>query len=409
MEEAKNQANRLQTSRDSGPMSLSLSSTWIFLSPVTLAPTLSPPSIWWFRQLQNTQACSCCAAPRRHQGCKQRGDAGCCRAVKLGQDAREGWPRKYAGRPFVLECLVPDLIAGNKNLYHSNKGTSMNTIDIVGELSCGLGNTRGEVGCCLNMLGTGLGLEALDSIAGAGLDYLELSLRDLVALGKQVAPMIVSLESIGLPCRSCNNLFPGSIHLLGSMFDESIFRLYLERAFDAAAASGARVVVFGSGEARHAGGRLEADWLPELADRLHAIAGMAAQYGILVAIEPLNYGECDTVNNLNQAKSLAALAGCANVGLLVDSYHMLLEGESPGDAANYGPSVVHVHLSAGRERRMPRGNDSFPSAVLSALFSVGYHGRVSIEALSRDPFEEVAEAVKFIRAISERVEQDVNG
>ncbi|MDP2792417.1 MAG: sugar phosphate isomerase/epimerase family protein, partial [Rectinemataceae bacterium] len=280
--------------------------------------------------------------------------------------------------------------------------------DIAGESPCGPGNTRGDVGCCLNMLGTGLGLEALDSIADAGLDYLELSLRDLVALGKQAAPTIANLESIGLPCRSCNNLFPGSIRLLGSMFDESAFRLYLERAFDTAAISGARVVVFGSGEARHAGGRPEADWLPELADRLRAIAGVAAQYGIIVAIEPLNRGECDTVNNLNQAKSLAVLAGCANVGLLVDSYHMLLEGDSPGDAANYGPSVVHAHLSAGRERRMPKGNDSFPSAVLSALFSVGYHGRVSIEALSRDPFGELADAVKFIRAVRERVEQNID-
>ncbi len=256
---------------------------------------------------------------------------------------------------------------------------------------------RVEVGCCLNMLGTGLGMEALDAVVDAGLDYLELSLRDLVGLGNRLAPTIARLEAVGLPCRSCNNLFPGDIRLLGARFDAPKFHLYLERAFEVAAASGARVVVFGSGDARRGGGRLEADWMPELAERLRAIAEVAARYGIIVAIEPLNRGECDTVNNLGQAGSLASRAGCANVGLLADSYHMLLEGDTADIAADPGSGIVHAHISAGEERRMPRSGDSFPASLLGALVSAGYRGRVSIEALSGNPAGEVAEAARFVR------------
>ena len=97
-----------------------------------------------------------------------------------------------------------------------------------------------------------IGIDAVETMASLGFDYVELSLADLMALPQEGFDHLAGrLERSGIPCEACNNFFPAHVRLTGETADPDIALDYARRALARAARLGARVVVFGSSGAKN--------------------------------------------------------------------------------------------------------------------------------------------------------------
>ncbi len=104
---------------------------------------------------------------------------------------------------------------------------------------------------------------------------------------------------------------------------------------------------------------------------------------VKLALEPLNRGESRLINTVRQALEVVERVGAENLGLLLDSYHVLLEeGELRKAFRTAGDRLFHVHL-ADSERQVP-GYGRLPfSQVVEALKEVNYQGALVVECFPR--------------------------
>jgi sugar phosphate isomerase/epimerase len=152
------------------------------------------------------------------------------------------------------------------------------------------------------------------------------------------------------------------------------------------------------------------DLVPVLRRRWSALADRARERGIRLAVEPLGTRYRRTAGPeeiiWRTADAVAFAASCGEgVGVLVDSWHWHLAGETADDIAAAGSAIVHVHVAdvparaaedqRDDERVLPgEGTVDFRSFT-DGLRRAGYFGLVSPEVpgawLATDPPAEVAE------------------
>jgi D-psicose/D-tagatose/L-ribulose 3-epimerase len=86
------------------------------------------------------------------------------------------------------------------------------------------------------------------------------------------------------------------------------------------------------------------------------------------------------------------------IRLLVDYYHLAEEGENPDIIAEAGPLVVHTHIANPKGRVYPLSLDeSAYGGFFSNLCKIGYQGRLSIEASTKDFAAEAPQALALLR------------
>ena len=103
------------------------------------------------------------------------------------------------------------------------------------------------------------------------------------------------------------------------------------------------------------------------------MADYAGERGVSIGVEALNRYETSVVNTVEQAVEL--IDGLpANVGLMIDTYHMNIEEADPYEAlVTAGPHIKHVQVS-GTDRGAP-GADHFDwPRFLAGLATTGYGG-----------------------------------
>jgi D-psicose/D-tagatose/L-ribulose 3-epimerase len=116
-------------------------------------------------------------------------------------------------------------------------------------------------------------------------------------------------------------------------------------------------------------------------EALAPVADHAGERGVSIGVEALNRYETSVVNTVTQA--LDVIEGLpANVGLMIDTYHMNIEESDPYTILGLaGPHIKHVQVS-GTDRGAP-GRDHFDwPRFLSALRATGYGGAVCIESFT---------------------------
>jgi sugar phosphate isomerase/epimerase len=262
-----------------------------------------------------------------------------------------------------------------------------------------------RLGCCGSMISAAtdpLGAAIADQLAALGFDYLELSLRDLVALsGSAQADLAGRLRRAGIGCEACNNFFPPEIRLTGPAVDLPAALRYAERALAAAARLGASIVVFGSSGARNVppGFSAEAAWI-QLRTLLASLGAAADRHGLTIAIEHLNRGESNIINTVAEGWRMVREVGHPRVRLLADAYHLLQENESPSILAKVAGDLVHVHVAQGAERVFPAGDDAALRDFFAQLRATGYAGRCSIEAFTRDFSLDASRALRVCRDLA---------
>jgi D-psicose/D-tagatose/L-ribulose 3-epimerase len=121
------------------------------------------------------------------------------------------------------------------------------------------------------------------------------------------------------------------------------------------------------------------------------IAARAAELNLRLVMEVLNRYESHLLNTAAQALMFVTDVGAANVGILLDAYHMNIEEEDPAGAIlDAGDRLFLFHATDSNRQSVGRGHTDF-SALTRALHRVGFTGDVIIEctAAGPDPFTPV--------------------
>ena len=197
-------------------------------------------------------------------------------------------------------------------------------------------------------------------------------------------------EAAGLTTEATNIFFSGSAPLTGPHVDEKSLLEYTDKALYKAASLGVKTSVLGSGAARKVPeGFSKEDAFQQMAELSYQLGDVAKKYGINIVIEPLNYKETNFILSSQEGLELMRQVNHPNVNILLDFYHMYVNGEDVSVVAEVAKSgrLLHTHISA-PTRVFPRGKELEECMpFFAALKAAGYDGRMSVEC-SGDPFED---------------------
>lgn len=225
----------------------------------------------------------------------------------------------------------------------------------------------------------------IEEVQRLGFDYLEAKLNALALLSEEEFEKISKLVvKSSIAVERCCLLFPKSMVVIGPEYDEAAMIAYLHTAFARMRVLGASLVVFGSGKSRFIPqGMSYQKAFQELVAVTKIVGQIASEYGIKVAIEPLNRNETNLINSLVEGAALQSMVGLDNVGLLADAFHMRTEGEDMHTISLVSP-LMHAHIATKEGRRFPLCVDQELLEFISALKQSGYDLSVSIEGKSDD-------------------------
>ncbi len=121
---------------------------------------------------------------------------------------------------------------------------------------------------------------------------------------------------------------------------------------------------------------------------VRAIAARAAQAKLRVAMELLNRYEAHLLNTAEEGLKFVREVGAANLGLLLDTYHMNIEeADSPQAIKTANDKLFLFHAADSNRQAVGRGHIDW-GAIKRALQATGYSGDVIFECVpvGPDPF-----------------------
>jgi sugar phosphate isomerase/epimerase len=125
-------------------------------------------------------------------------------------------------------------------------------------------------------------------------------------------------------------------------------------------------------------------------------------YGMTIGVEALRKPETNIVNSVAEALRLAREVDDPRVRLNVDFYHLAFENEDPDVVLQAGPLIAHVQIADPVQRGFPKGEAGEPRyrRFFDNLRKVGYRGRISVEAESRDLAGDCGPALQFLKTMA---------
>jgi sugar phosphate isomerase/epimerase len=250
-----------------------------------------------------------------------------------------------------------------------------------------------------------LGVAILEELVAIRFDYIELSLSDAANLARpDFAALVKRIEESGISCEACNNFFPARIRLTGPDADLAGALEYARVAVDRAAQLGAKIIVFGSSGAKNvpAGYPYVAAW-KQIVELLQALGPIAAEYGITIAIEPLNKLESNIVTLAREGLRLVREVNHPSVQLLIDYYHLTREDEDVQIVLDANSAIRHLHFAEGEARVFPIEERDEYVKFFDCLKRIQYAGRCSIEAYTNNFSADAGRALATLKAIAERL------
>ena len=116
-----------------------------------------------------------------------------------------------------------------------------------------------------------------------------------------------------------------------------------------------------------------------LVDGLKECAEKATNFGVRMALEPLNRYETDLVHTVQDGLKIIQQVGSSNLGLLLDTFHMNIEEANIEKSIQQSADqIFHFHV-ADSNRWYPGGGHLDFSTILRNLRSNGYQGWISGE------------------------------
>jgi D-psicose/D-tagatose/L-ribulose 3-epimerase len=125
---------------------------------------------------------------------------------------------------------------------------------------------------------------------------------------------------------------------------------------------------------------------------LRIVCDMAAEKGLLIALEPLNRFESDLVNTAEDVCRLVDEINHPAARIMLDSFHSNIEEKDPEEAIrSIGNKFIHLQISE-NHRGIPGTGTTPWEAYRRGLEAIGYEGTVSIESFTPNN-KELAAAV----------------
>lgn len=236
---------------------------------------------------------------------------------------------------------------------------------------------------------------------GAGLDYIEPRVADLLMCDKDDAVFEASLAGVGAAAvrpEAVNCFLPSELKCAGPEVNPVALDAWAASACRRAEKVGVRIIVFGSGASRRLPDGFEpARAVEQMVDTLRRFGPIAADHGVTIALESLSAQDTNFITTIDEAAEIARAVEHPNIRLVADTYHMLRDGEGPESLARAGGLIVHVHCAekAGRHPLGAGGEDQRP--YFRALKDAGYDGRISLECKWRDIRAELPGGVEQVR------------
>jgi sugar phosphate isomerase/epimerase len=263
-----------------------------------------------------------------------------------------------------------------------------------------------RIGFCTNLIATqidGTGSEWIEKGQQIGFDYVELPLAQMVDLkDEEFCSLRERVDSSGLKCESCNNFFPGSIRLTGNAVDYGKIEEYLDKALGRAAQLGVKVIVLGSPKSKNVpeGYPMDKAW-SQLVELLRTIEPLVRTREITIVIEPLSKVESNIINSAGEGLRLVKAVDRENIKLLVDYYHLVMEKENLENILDAGPYIKHTHFANPAGRVYPIEAEDGCIRFMNLLKRIGYEGRISVEAYTKDFVHDAKRSVEVLRQLAQ--------
>jgi protein FrlC len=256
--------------------------------------------------------------------------------------------------------------------------------------------------------------EAIRRIAAAGYDGVDIwggrphaYRKDLS--GEEIASLRQLLDELGLAIPS---FIPAQFRYPTCLCsgNETIRRdsvSYIQESIETAAALGAELVSVCPGHSLY--GQTSQDAWGRLCESLKVLGDFAAERGMRLAIETADRYETDLVQTTDDALRLLSDLRRDNLGVLLDTGHFHVVGESlPQAVHKLGPTLFHVHVDDNLGQRDQHlvpgdGNIDFISFI-AALRQAGYAGYLSAELgwdYTVDPEPAVRRTIEYMRGMVE--------
>ena len=237
-------------------------------------------------------------------------------------------------------------------------------------------------------------LENINLVKELGYQYIEPKLADVAAMtDEELIEARRLLDSYEMNAETYN-VFCTSDFNLSYAADFEAICAYAKRAFANARKLGGEIAVIGSGKARRIPDEYSfEDGRDKFKKVLNLVANIAGEHNMKLALEPLNTNETNLVNTLADAEKICEEIGNPNLGFLADLFHMYKNGEDVCEIEKHGKYIIHAHIARRDELRGAPGIDGGSEdhiAFYNALSSIGYNGRISLEASSKIALEEKA-------------------
>jgi D-psicose/D-tagatose/L-ribulose 3-epimerase len=261
-------------------------------------------------------------------------------------------------------------------------------------LVLGLSAVAGAAGSKITI---GYNTDDLEKAKKTGFDYAEVLVRNFARLSdEEFAKLLEKHKAAGLPTPVGNNFIPMELKMVGPEIDKDKQLEYVRKAFERGQKLGLKIIVLGSGAARKVPDNFSKD------EAWKQIAPEAKKRGIVVAVEPLQTKETNTINTAAEGLKWVKAVNHPNFQLMVDFYHLSLEKEDPAILVTAKNNIKHIHIANPNGRKFPLSSDEYDySAFFAALKKSKYQGGISIEGRTSDYENEAPKALAFLRAAAE--------
>lgn len=237
-------------------------------------------------------------------------------------------------------------------------------------------------------------------LKSTGYDYVEFPVGMVAGVSDDAYVYLrTALRRATLRPEAFNCFIPANLKIVGPDVDANALKAYVELAAARTSECGAKVIVFGSGGARNTPdgfSTLKAE--SQIMDFLNMAAKIAFQRDLVIAIEPLNRHECNSINLVADAVEMAKDLSNPSIKVLADFYHIDEEKESFDTIESACELLAHVHV-ADTGRLNPGSGTYDYNGFFHALHAIDYQGRISIECNLRDFEKDTANSIRFMKSM----------
>src|SRR5580692_10958195 len=222
--------------------------------------------------------------------------------------------------------------------------------------------------------------DLLPTIKEAGFDGVEVPLLRPQAF--QASGIRKAVEAHGLECNACTVLVDGLSLISDSPDIRRRTREHLQEIIKVAAEAGVGIVAgpLYSPVGYLPGRRRTADEWKWAVECYQSLGPVLSEYGVTIAIEPLNRFETFFLNTATDAAAFCDQVGHPNVGILFDTFHANIEEKDIAQGyRTVGRHLKHVHTCE-NDRGIPGTGHVEWKPVFEALRDLRYDGWLTIES-----------------------------